>query len=118
MSDQPTLFDEPEVFDGETFDASLDGKRLTTQLHRVRKLMSDREWRTLAEIHRVVGGSDKIRAMLMGCAPSLRAWEVTRRLTDLREVGYTAPEIRKRMEVVQRWYQFEDIVSSMIEEVK
>lgn len=45
-------------FDGDTFDPALDGERLGTQLGRVQALMSDGNWRTLAEIGAVVPGSE------------------------------------------------------------
>lgn len=45
-------------FDGETFDEVLDGKRLASQLERIKKLMSDRRWRSLSSIARIIGGSE------------------------------------------------------------
>jgi hypothetical protein len=45
-------------FQGDTFDPVLDGPRLTRQLDRVKTLMNDGRWRTLAAIHRLVGGSE------------------------------------------------------------
>lgn len=47
-----------ERFDGATFDPTLDGVRLTGQLERVRDLMADGAWRTLAEIAAKVEGSE------------------------------------------------------------
>ena len=44
----------PERFDGHTFDPTVDAERLTVQLGRVRTLMQDGAWRTLAEISRLV----------------------------------------------------------------
>lgn len=61
---QPSLFDPtppvptPPRFDGRTFDADADGQRLAGQLERVRALMADGTWRTLAEIAARVGGSE------------------------------------------------------------
>lgn len=46
------------VFDGATFDPTLDQERLSTQLSRVRKLMADGRWRTLGAIQREAGGSE------------------------------------------------------------
>ena len=46
------------AFDGETYDPALDKSRLTRQLDRVRELMSDGRWRTLAEIAEAVGCSE------------------------------------------------------------
>ena len=37
-------------FDGSTYSPALDGPRLTSQLARVKELMSDGRWRTLQEI--------------------------------------------------------------------
>ncbi len=48
-----------QFFDGSTFDKTLDGKRLTSQLERVKKLMSDAQWRTYAEIQAVTGGTEQ-----------------------------------------------------------
>lgn len=46
------------LFDGLTIDDELDSDRLASLLGRVRRLMADGVWRTLAEIHEVVGGSE------------------------------------------------------------
>lgn len=51
-------FDPRPEFDGDTYEAPLDKDRLHGQLERVRVLMSDRKWRTLAEIHEEVGGPE------------------------------------------------------------
>ena len=45
-------------FAGETYDEVLDGKRLASQLERVKLLMADRRWRSLSSIARIVGGSE------------------------------------------------------------
>jgi hypothetical protein len=45
-------------FDGDTFDAELDGDRLTSQFKRVSLLMRDGQWRTLFDIAEHVGGSE------------------------------------------------------------
>jgi len=66
MRKQPSLFTQFSIirdnnelrFDGKTFDQVKDGKRLTSQLERVKKLMKDHQWRTLSHIHNVVGGSE------------------------------------------------------------
>jgi hypothetical protein len=47
-----------EIFDGQTFDFARDSARLTGQLDRVRFVMRDGRWRTLAEIAETVGGSE------------------------------------------------------------
>lgn len=55
---QPSLFTRSPRFDGDTFDAALDQDRLASQLDRVKRLMSDGRYRTLAEIRAAVGGSE------------------------------------------------------------
>lgn len=42
-------------FDGVTFDPTRDTRRLTAQHHRVKALMRDGRWRTLAEISEATG---------------------------------------------------------------
>lgn len=49
---------EHTLFDGRTFEPHHDAIRLSGQLARVRDLMSDQRWRTLAEIVDAVGGSE------------------------------------------------------------
>ena len=56
----------PVHFDGTTYDPALDKERLQTQLGKVYRLMQDGEWRTLAEIAAVAGGSEA------GCSARLR----------------------------------------------
>ena len=46
-------------FDGATFDQQRDGERLKTQLEQVRHLMSDGQWRTLAQIHTAIPASSE-----------------------------------------------------------
>lgn len=67
MSQAPT-------FHGETFDPARDGARLTAHLQRVRDLMADGRWRTLAEI-----------AAAAGCSEA----SASARLRDLRKQGKT-----------------------------
>lgn len=55
---QPSLLDVPPQFDGESFDLALDQDRLASQLDRVKRLMGDGRYRTLAEIRAAVGGSE------------------------------------------------------------
>jgi len=45
-------------FDGSTFQPERDGERLRSQLQRVRDLMIDGQWRTLAQLAQHVGGSE------------------------------------------------------------
>jgi hypothetical protein len=64
-------------FDGETYEHERDYDRLTSQLGRVRELMADGEWRTLAAI-----------SSIAGCPEA----SVSARLRDLRKPkfgGYT-----------------------------
>lgn len=51
------LGDEP-YFGGVTYNAARDSARLTGQLGQVRQVLSDRQWHTLDEIARRVGGSE------------------------------------------------------------
>jgi len=46
------------IFDGSTYQPDKDEKRLSSQLSKVKELMSDGEWRTLAQIQSIVGGSE------------------------------------------------------------
>ena len=65
------------LFKGSTYDEKLDEERLKSQLGRVRQLMGDGKFRTLAEIATAVKGSEA---------------GVSARLRDLRRVehgGYT-----------------------------
>jgi hypothetical protein len=45
-------------FDGATYSRALDGARLTSQLHHVKMLMRDGQWRTLSQIAAAVEGSN------------------------------------------------------------
>ena len=57
---QPTLFSRhsPALIAGATYEPEHDEARLTSQLERVRQLMSDGRWRTLAHIAQLVHGSE------------------------------------------------------------
>ncbi len=55
MSTNLNLFDKPAFFDGETYDAKLDQKRLSGQLGKVYDVMKDGRWRTLNEIGTATG---------------------------------------------------------------
>lgn len=46
------------AFDGDTFSPEHDERRLGSLLERVRELMLDGKWRSLAEIRTVAGGSE------------------------------------------------------------
>ena len=48
-------FNKPLPFGGETFNATEDGKRLTSHLQKVFDLMKDGRWRTLRDISDAVG---------------------------------------------------------------
>lgn len=72
---------EATLFDGETIRPHLDNERLRTLLDRVRTLMRDGRWRTLAEIVEVVGGSEA---------------SVSARLRDLRKWRHGSNLIRRR----------------------
>jgi hypothetical protein len=62
------------AFGGSTFEPKRDGARLGQQLERVRNLMADNQWRTLAEIGEAVGSPEA---------------SVSARLRDLRGQGLT-----------------------------
>lgn len=68
-------------FGGSTFVPSLDCKRLTGQLEKVRSLMADEQWRTLSEIVLVVGGSEA---------------GVSARLRDLKKEQFGSFRVQKR----------------------
>lgn len=68
------------TFDGESFDPVQDGDRLAGQLDRVRDLMADGEWRTLAQIARAVNASEAA---------------VSARLRDLRKVKFGAHAVER-----------------------
>lgn len=71
-------------FDGETFDFKQDSPRLSTQFERVRDLMRDGRWRTLAQIAQGAGGSES---------------SVSARLRDLRKPRFGAFRVeRERVE--------------------
>ena len=60
------------LFQGKTFDEDRDGKRLSVQLVKVRRLMADGLWRTLAEIAEATGAPEA---------------SVSARLRDMRKPG-------------------------------
>jgi len=69
------------MFSGETFDEAKDGKRLRSQLDRVRALMIDGEWRTLGDISMRCGGSEA---------------SVSARLRDLRKPTMGLHQVERR----------------------
>jgi len=73
-------------FDGETYDPAQDKLRLATQLDRVRELMRDGKWRTLAEISAAVS---------VPGAPSPEA-STSARLRDLRKPKFGAYTVERR----------------------
>ena len=69
---QPSLFDTAPPFQGATFDPAWDEPRLRRLLDRVRTLMADGRYRTLAEIVAVTGGTEasvsaRLRDLRRGC---------------------------------------------------
>jgi hypothetical protein len=84
---QPPPLPQPNrarAFDGTTYDPREDHKRLNGQLLDVFKLMSDGQWRTLADISSVVEGSEA---------------SISARLRDLRKPKYGARSVeRERIE--------------------
>lgn len=71
-----------ELFDGDTFSQEHDGARLATLLEAVKDLMSDGQWRTLAEIQGTLG---------RGTEASISA-----RLRDLRKPKFGAHETERQ----------------------
>lgn len=69
------------MFDGDTFDSNADKVRLAGQMLAVYNLMRDGVWRTLAEIHAVVNGSEA---------------GISARLRDLRKSKWGSHEVSRR----------------------
>lgn len=67
---------------GATFDAAIDGPRLTSQLEKVREFMADGEWHTLAEIAWAAHGSEA------GVSARLRQLRAMGRLIEKRRRGH------------------------------
>lgn len=77
---------DPEIptaphFDGETYEPAKDHERLTGQLGRVRTVMLDHVWRTLAEIEAVTGDPPA---------------SISARLRDLRKTKFGGYTIQRR----------------------
>jgi hypothetical protein len=72
---------EPMHFDGETFDPTRDGARLTRLLDRVQLIIQDGQWHTLDEIVAACGGTTA---------------SVSARLRDLRKVRFGGHTIERR----------------------
>lgn len=78
----------PPKFSGNTFDEKNDRHRLESQFMRVFALMKDGQWRTLAEIREVVGGSEAgISARLRDYRKCPYSRTVEKRLRDNPERG-------------------------------
>lgn len=71
----------PKRFDGKTFDMKRDGARLTGQLERVEKALSDHAWWTLSELVDECGGSEAA---------------VSARLRDLRKPRFGGRTVDRR----------------------
>lgn len=78
---QTDLFGSHVYFDGQTYSHDEDQGRLSGQLDRVKRLMLDGEWRTLACIHRIVGGTEAA---------------VSARLRDLRKERFGSYTVQRR----------------------
>lgn len=72
---------EPLRFDGETYEPEHDRERLGTQLEKVRDLMRDGQWRTLAAIALAVGSSEA---------------SASARLRDLRKPRFGSLRVERR----------------------
>jgi DNA-binding Lrp family transcriptional regulator len=68
-------------FDGITYDATRDGPRMTKQLQKVKRLMSDGQWYTLSQI-----------ATACGCSES----SASARLRDLRKAKFGAHTVERK----------------------
>jgi hypothetical protein len=69
------------MFDGATFDAPRDEKRLAKQQKAVRELMIDGQWRTLGQIAAAVGSPEA---------------SVSARLRDLRKLTHGSHQVERR----------------------
>jgi len=78
---QPVPVFEGKPFDGQTFSQPRDGDRLHAQLSRVRDVMRDGQWRTLASISEVVGAPEA---------------SVSARLRDLRKARHGSHTVARR----------------------
>lgn len=74
------------LFDGRTYDAARDGKRLNTQLEAVRRVLSDGRWRTIAEIRRE----------LTGWGIDASEASISARIRDLRKAKFGAYQVGRR----------------------
>ena len=75
-------------FDGETYDPVLDGKRLSTQLERVRAIMEDGRFHSLSELADRAGGSEA---------------SVSARLRDLRKSKFGSNDVERKRERGGLW---------------
>jgi hypothetical protein len=75
------ILDSTKGFDGATYEPEHDKARLTTQLERVKALMLDGQWRTLAKIQNKVGGTES---------------SVSARLRDLRKSRFGGYAVDRR----------------------
>lgn len=73
-------------FDGGTFSSRHDGPRLASQMDRVRALMADGRWRTLAEVQRAIAVPGKHDTEAA----------ISARLRDLRKGKFGALHVERR----------------------
>lgn len=85
-------------FDGQTFEPAHDLARLTSQLERVKAVMSGGGWFTLTELQRLCGGSEaSLSARLRDCRkPAFGSWIVDRRRRGEPSRGLWEYRMRKR----------------------
>jgi hypothetical protein len=90
---------DPPRFDGVTFEPEHDGERLSGQLARTFEAMRDGQWRTLAELAAIVGGSEA---------------GVSARCRDLRKTkfGCHTVERRRRGEAARGLFEYRLIVNN------
>jgi len=106
MSKQQTLFKPPNIeqltdakFDGKTFDAKWDSRRLTGQLKGVYSIMKDGRWYTIREIENITnypGGS------------------ISARIRDFRKKKYGEHEVnlRRRGKAEAGYWEYQLIVNT------
>lgn len=76
-------------FSGVTYDPVLDRKRLSTQLVRVARLMSDGKWRTLAQIRECLNAGSEAG--------------ISARLRDLRKAKFGGYQVDRRRREAGLW---------------
>jgi len=63
------------------------------------------------ELHEIY----KVRYSLSARLPSMQPWQVSRGIDKLRKAGFTAQEIRRAMDGVTKWYQFDEVIDALLD---